>query len=91
MVVDAVREGFLQEAGGGDARMSGRMLEGRVIFEDGQGRQFKEVPAATVFRKITSVREKLRVLEQKVNASKLVDLNLKAEQPFYVLMVVLSW
>jgi len=67
LVIDAVREGLRQEAGSGDARMSPRMSEGRVIFEDGQGRQFKEVPAPVFFKKITSVREKLRVLEQRIN------------------------
>lgn len=67
LVVEAVREGLRAEFGGPDARMSPRLLEGRVIFEDGQGKQFKEVPTAVFFRKITAVREKLRVLEQKVN------------------------
>jgi hypothetical protein len=67
LVADAIRQGFRDEAGGGEARMSPRMGEGRVIFEDGQGRQYKEIPASVFFRKTTAVREKLRVLEQKIN------------------------
>ena len=34
---------------------------------DSEGRVVKEVDAHTIFRKITSIREKLRVLEQKLN------------------------
>lgn len=84
LVVEAVREGFREEAGGGDARMSPRMSEGRVIFEDGQGRQFKEVPAAVFFRKVTAVREKLRVLEQRINNHGGMNATDKAEMQAYV-------
>ena len=67
VVTDAVRVAIAEEAGGGDVRMTNRMVEGRVIFEDSEGRQFKEVTGPQFFKKVTSVREKLRVLEQKVN------------------------
>ncbi|MEZ4316883.1 MAG: hypothetical protein R3F61_05255 [Myxococcota bacterium] len=84
LVADAIREGFRDEAGGGEARISPRLLEGRVIFEDGQGKQFKEVPAAVVFRKITAVREKLRVLEQRVNNHGALSASDKVELQAYV-------
>ncbi|MCB9742292.1 MAG: hypothetical protein H6741_25625 [Alphaproteobacteria bacterium] len=66
-IVDAVRQALAEEAGGGDVRLHPRMVEGEVIFKDGQGREVKVVPATAVFKKITAVRERLRVLEQKVN------------------------
>lgn len=67
LVVDAVRQALRDEAGGGDVRMSRRMVGGRVVFVDGDGRTFKEVPADAFFKKVTAVRERLRVLEQKLN------------------------
>lgn len=67
LVTDAVRQALQDEAGGGDIRLTRRMTEGKVIFEDGEGRVFKEIPSYQLFRKVTSVREKLRVLEQKLN------------------------
>jgi hypothetical protein len=66
LVYDAVRQALL-DADGGDARLLRRFEGGRVVFEDNQGKAVKEIPAATVFKKVTSVREKLRVLEQKLN------------------------
>lgn len=67
LVVDAVRQALAEEAGGADLRLTRRMTEGRVIFEDSEGRVFKEIPGFQFFRKTTAVREKLRVLEQKIN------------------------
>lgn len=84
LVVDAIREGFAEEAGGGAARISPRNVDGRVIFEDGQGRQFKEVPAQTFFKKVTAVREKLRVLEQKINNHGGLSTADKAELQTYI-------
>ncbi|MBN2800272.1 MAG: hypothetical protein JXX28_14120 [Deltaproteobacteria bacterium] len=66
LVYDAVRAA-LRDAEGGDARLLRRMEGGRVIFEDGLGQTVKAVPIEAVFKKITAVREKLRVLEQKLN------------------------
>ena len=67
IVSDAVRVTLEQEAGGGDVRLTRRMTEGRVIFEDSEGRVYKEITGPQFFKKVTSVREKLRVLEQKIN------------------------
>lgn len=66
LVYDAVRQA-LSDAEGGDARLLKRFEGGKVLFEDRYGKLAKEVPALTVFRKVTAVREKLRVLEQKIN------------------------
>lgn len=84
LLVDAVRQALAEEAGGGDARLTRRMTEGRVIFEDSEGRVFKEIPAFQFFRKTTAVREKLRVLEQKVNNHGGLTVAEKAELQGYV-------
>ena len=67
LMVEATRQAIREELHTGDVRISRRMLEGRVVFLDGEGRTVKETDSVSLFKKITSVREKLRVLEQKVN------------------------
>ena len=66
LVVDAVRVG-LEEQGGPTVKLSKRMIGGQVLFRDNEGRVVKEVDTAAFFKKVTAVREKLRVLEQKLN------------------------
>jgi hypothetical protein len=66
LVVDAVRTA-LDEQGGAAVPLSKRMIGGQVLFRDAEGRTVKEVDAAALFKKITAVREKLRVMEQKLN------------------------
>ena len=67
LVIDSVRQALADENGGGEIRISPKMAGGHVIFEDGEARVVKDLPVSTVFKKVTSVREKLRVLEQKIN------------------------
>lgn len=68
IVYEATKAALAEHQGGTEPFLARRMEGGRVVFEDGQGRMVKEVPAEVVFRKVTAVRERLRVLEQKVNA-----------------------
>jgi hypothetical protein len=70
----------------GSARISlaRRMSGGMVVFEDGQKRTAKEIPVGVFFKKVTSVREKLRVLEQKINSSASLDETDKAELQGYI-------
>lgn len=57
---------------------------GKLILDPGQaGVQGKEVPIDTFFNKIIMVRDRLRVMEQKVNASNLGD-NEKIELQQYI-------
>jgi hypothetical protein len=57
---------------------------GKIMMEPGQaGVQGKEVPINTFFNKIIMVRDRLRVMEQKVNASNLSD-NEKIELQQYI-------
>jgi hypothetical protein len=44
---------------------------GKLVLEPGTATQNKEVPIDTFFHKITMVRDRLRVMEQKINASNL--------------------
>lgn len=46
---------------------------GKLIMEPGTATQNKEVPIDTFFHKIVMVRDRLRVMEQKINASGLDD------------------
>ncbi len=84
LVVDAVHQALRDEAGGGEPQLSERMVSGELIFLDDQGRRIKEVPVQALFRKVTSVREKLRVLEQKLNNHESLSTQDKAELQAYV-------
>lgn len=44
---------------------------GKIILEPGTNTQNKEVPIDTFFHKITMIRDRIRVMEQKINASNL--------------------
>jgi len=84
LMVEATREAIREELHSDDCRMSRRMFGGRVIFEDGDGRKVKEIEVLTLFKKVTAVREKLRVLEQKINNHPTMLANEKAELQAYI-------
>ncbi len=48
---------------------------GKIILEPGTPTSNKEIPIDTFFHKIVMVRDRLRVMEQKVNASKLDEVD----------------
>lgn len=84
LVTEAVSDALEKEAGGGAIRISNRLSEGSVIFRDPNGKDVKVVPARTVFKKITSLREKMRVLEQRVNNHPALSDKEKAELQVYI-------
>jgi len=84
LVYEATQAAIADTAGGRDVRLSRRMVDGRVIFRDGEGRTLKDVDAFAFFRKVTSVREKLRVLEQKINNNGALPTKDKAELQAYI-------
>jgi hypothetical protein len=84
LVVDAVKAALAEEAGGLDVGISRRMAAGAVAFRDDQGKVVKEVPVTVLFRKVTSIREKLRVMEQKLNSHPSLDDAEKAELQGYL-------
>lgn len=67
LVAEAVRDAMGERDDGGAVALSRRMVGGHVVFRDSDGRIVKEVDATVFFKKVTAVREKLRVLEQKLN------------------------
>jgi hypothetical protein len=79
LVVDAVRQAIADEAGGGRVQIHKRLAMGTVIFRDDEGRTVKEIPAPAIFQKITAVREKLRLIEQKINNNANVGAEERAE------------
>lgn len=84
LVLEATRQAVRDELGGSEMLLSRRLLDGHVTFVDGEGRTVKEVPVATLFAKVTAVRERLRVLEQKLNNHDSLDPAEKAELQAYV-------
>ena len=69
-----LREVIQEELALGDCPIADRYRGGEMILRPGrQGLQDKKVPIEGFFHKIVMMRDKLRVLEQKVNSSKLAD------------------
>lgn len=51
-----------------------KWLDGKMVLKPGdEALQSKEIPIETFFHKIVMVRDRLRVMEQRVNTSKLTD------------------
>jgi hypothetical protein len=64
-----VREVLEDEAGFGLAPIGERWTGGKLVIKPrDDSLQAKEVPLETFFHKVVMVRDKLRVLEQKINA-----------------------
>ena len=57
-----------EELGVGEADLSGRWEGGEMILKPGrEGLQEKRIPLDSLFHKIVMIRDRLRVLEQKIN------------------------
>jgi len=66
-----LREVLRDELGVGEVALGDRWRGGEMILKPGKdGTQPKSIPLDALFHKIVMVREKLRVLEQKLNAAK---------------------
>jgi hypothetical protein len=66
---EVLRDVIREELGVGDVPLGQRWQGGEVILKPGkEGTQEKRVPIEALFRKIIGIRDKLRVLEQKVNS-----------------------
>jgi hypothetical protein len=74
-----------EELGTGVVDLGGRWLGGEVIMKPGKdGVAEKRVPLEAFFHKIVMVRDKLRVLEQKINAHPKLDDEEKVQMQQYV-------
>jgi hypothetical protein len=57
------------ELGVGEVEMAGKWQGGEMILKPGkEGLQEKRIPIEGLFRKIVTIRDKLRVLEQRINS-----------------------
>lgn len=68
MVKRALREVLEEEHAFGYVPLSDRWAGGRLVLQPGGGQKAKEIPVEDFFNKIILLRDRLRVLEQKVNA-----------------------
>ncbi len=84
LIFEAVTQALDEHAGNDDMRLSRRLVGGRILFEDDQGREAKAIPVLSLFKKVTAVRERLRVLEQKLNNHSTLSEADKAELQAYV-------
>jgi len=57
---------------------------GKLILESGNNTQSKEIPIDTFFHKIVMVRDRIRVMEQKINSSKNLDDQEKIDLQQYI-------
>lgn len=65
---NVLREVLLDELGLRDTELGERWQGGEVVLVPGKaGVQEKRIPIDSLFRKVVLVRERLRVLEQKIN------------------------
>lgn len=65
----ALREVIAGELGLAEVRLLDRWRGGRLVIRSGrEGQKDKEIPIDDFFHKIVMVRDRLRVLEQKINA-----------------------
>jgi hypothetical protein len=84
-IKDALRE-VLEEYGfGGVAELGGRWEGGEVIVRPAkEGLKEHHLPVDALFHKVVMIRDRLRVLEQKINASKSLSDAEKLEMQQYV-------
>ena len=80
-----LREVLLDELGVRDVDLGERWQGGEVVLVPGKaGTQEKRIPIDSLFRKVVLVREKLRVLEQKINGHEKLDDNDRIQLQQYV-------
>jgi hypothetical protein len=80
-----LRDVIRDELGVGEVRMAARFIGGEVIIKPGKdGTQEKRIPIDAFFHKVVMVRDKLRVLEQKINAHAQLSDDDKVQMQQYV-------
>lgn len=82
---NVLREVLLDELGVREVELGDRWQGGEVVLVPGKvGTQEKRIPIDSLFRKIVLIREKLRVLEQKVNGHEKLDDNDRLQLQQYI-------
>ncbi len=80
-----LREVLLDELGVRDIEIGDRWQGGELVLVPGkEGVQEKRLPIDSLFRKVVLIREKLRVLEQKINTHEKLDDNDRLQLQQYV-------
>ncbi|UBZ13898.1 hypothetical protein LDL77_18700 [Flagellimonas marinaquae] len=67
--------------------MADKWKGGKLILEPDDGTANKEIPIETFFHKIVMVRDRIRVMEQKINSSKNLDDQEKVDLQQYITRV----
>jgi hypothetical protein len=82
---NVLREILLDELGVRDIELGDRWQNGELVLVPGKaGTQEKRIPIDNLFRKVVLIREKLRVLEQKINNHEKLDDNDRLQLQQYV-------
>lgn len=80
-----LREVLAEELGIGEAELGSRWEGGEMILKPGKaGTQDKRIPLDAFFHKIVMMRDKLRVLEQKINAHEGLSATDKVQLQAYI-------
>ena len=81
VLTDVIRD----ELGVGDVAIAGRWDGGEVVLRPGkEGTQEKRIPLSSLFHKIVLIRDKLRVLEQRINSHPKLSAEEKVQMQQYV-------
>jgi hypothetical protein len=82
---NVLREILLDELGVRDIELGDRWQNGELVLVPGKaGTQEKRIPIDNLFRKVVLIREKLRVLEQKINNHERLDDNDRLQLQQYI-------
>lgn len=82
---DVLREVIRDELGVADVELGGRWSGGEMVLKPGkEGTAEKRIPIEALFHKIIMIRDKLRVLEQKVNTHAQLSAEDKVQLQQYV-------
>lgn len=82
---DVLRQVIRDELGVADVELGGRWQGGEVILKPGKdGTQEKRIPIESLFSKVVMIRDKLRVLEQKINSNPKLSTEEKVQMQQYV-------
>ena len=82
---NVLRQVIQEELGVGETPMGERWRGGELVMKPGrEGTQEKAVPLDTFFSKIVMIRDKLRVLEQKINGHKGLTADEKIQMQQYI-------
>jgi hypothetical protein len=73
------------ELGVADVELAGKWDGGEIILKPGKdGLQEKRIPIDALFHKVVMIRDKLRVLEQKINSHPKLSVDEKVQMQQYV-------